>query len=168
MTYPPLSIALSRKLRRVPASHNGVMDYHPCAVVLRTGERLPCVYIVKESAYRQRWGPLPGESSGRREVCIDAVESVSESPYRLPAGLADELYRAGESGMGYYVFQVLFRNGVRQSYLTGSAVDFVDPPPGCLAADAVAVFPHAGRQDAHGRAMDYHWCLYGGIDKGRE
>ncbi len=162
MKYSPLPKALSRQLRRVTPSHNGSVEYRPCAVVLRTGESLPRVYIVEESAYLEHWRVLPGEDSGRRAVCIESVKSVSESPYRLPASLANEVYRSGESGMGYYVFQVLFRNGVRQSYLTGGAVDFIDSPPGCVVADAVAVFPHAGRQDAREQTMDYYWCLYGG------
>jgi hypothetical protein len=110
------------------------------------------------------WGVYPEDDRGKRSVSIKSVRRIVDSPKRLPAHLANELYRAGESGMGYTVFTVEFRNGARQAYVTGNAVDFIEPPPGLRASDAVAVRPHEGRQEAKAKSIDYHWCLYDGVE----
>ncbi len=66
--------------------------------------------------------------------------------------------------MGYTVFTVEFSNGARQAYEAGNAVDFIDPPTGLRASDAVSVRPREGRQEAKKRSIDYHWCLYDGVE----
>jgi hypothetical protein len=83
-----------------------------------------------------------------------------------PPGFANELYLAGESGMGYCVFTVVFstRFGLlhrkRQAYLTGGAVDFIDYPHGLAGKDVHEVLPHVGR-NAHPRnTPTYSWCIY--------
>jgi hypothetical protein len=40
-------------------------------------------------------------------VAIQDVTQIADSPVRLPAELANQLYAAGESGMGYVVFTVV-------------------------------------------------------------
>ena len=61
--------------------------------------------------------------------------------------------------MGYTVFTVVFATGLRQAYLTGNAVDFIDYPEGMDGRNVVSVLPNVGR--AHYReGPEYYWCLY--------
>lgn len=158
--YPPLSSELCEQLRRVPASHDGSMEYRPCAITLRSGVELPCVYVVDSKRYIQAWGVWPEDDRAKRSVPIGSVLKIEDSPNRLPAHLADELYRAGESGMGYTVFTVEFANGKQRAYLTGNAVDFIVPPHGVRASESLHVRPHDGRHEAKPCSLEYYWCLY--------
>jgi hypothetical protein len=60
--------------------------------------------------------------------------------------------------MGYYVFTLAFRNGARQAYLTGGAVDFVQYPEGLGKDDVVDVIPNTGRYE-HINGPEYYWYL---------
>jgi hypothetical protein len=120
------------------------------------------VYISEESTYIGRWGDDPS----RPMVDIRDVAVITESTERLPAPLADEVYAAGESGMGYRIFTVHLRDGGSIPFLTGNAVDFPDWPVNVDPLNAVGVEPHVGREffvePGHGRRDAlYLWCLYG-------
>jgi hypothetical protein len=158
--YAKLTPGLTAQLRRVPPSRDGRLEYHPCRVTLDDGRIVDCVYIVEAGAYLVKWGVWPEDDPGKRSVPIERVVTIEESPHRLPASLANRLYEAGESGMGYSLFTVEFRDGTEQAYVTGSAVDFIDPPPGLRASDAVRVLPHKGRDRGPREGPDYTWCLY--------
>jgi len=140
------------------------MAYKPCAVTLRDGTDLCCVYIVDSNSYIRVWGVFPEDDPGKRSISVDEITAIRDSPNRLPKALADSLYVAGESGMGYTIFTVEFSDGSRQAYVGGNAIDFIQPPPGLNAADARQVFPHQGRDEWPRRAIDYYWCLYEGVD----
>jgi hypothetical protein len=62
------------------------------------------------------------------------------------------------------MFTVEFKDGTRRQYLTGGAVDFIDPPSGLSASDAIRVYPHMGRPGAELRSIEYYWCLYDGLE----
>lgn len=160
--YPQLNAELVDQLRAVPPSQDGGLEYRPCAVTLDDGQEEMAVYVVPHAAYIRQWGVLPEDDPGKRNVPLARVRSIRDSPYRLPSRLANELYSAGESGMGYTVFTVEFANGFRRAYVTGNAVDFIDPPPGMHVHDACRVFPHQGREQAHQVAIQYAWCIYEG------
>lgn len=159
--YSKLPPHLAEQLRRVPPSHDGKLKYHPCRVTLDDGQVLDHVYIVEARAFIVKWGIWPEDDPGKRSVPIERVVSVEESPCRLPAALANKLYKAGESGMGYCAFTVEFKDGTRQAYVTGNAVDFIDAPAGLRASDAVRVDPHKGHNESPLHGPDYFWCLYG-------
>ena len=92
---------------------------------------------------------------------MEDVVEVQESPTRLPAKFANEIYRSGESGMGYTTFTVVFADGMRQACATGNAVDFIRYPSGKLPKDVVAVIPHEGRRDDTSvKSPEWYWCLY--------
>jgi len=74
-------------------------------------------------------------------VNVDDVISIFESPSRLPAAFANQVYAAGEFGMGYSVFTVIFKDESTQAYLTGNAVDFIDCPEGKRKRDIAKVLP---------------------------
>jgi hypothetical protein len=136
------------------------LRYYPCAVRLTNGETLACVYVVHDEPYLRMWGVYPENDRGKSWVCVQDVLEIVDSPYRLPARFATELYRHGESGMGYTIFTVVFSDGSRQAYGTGNAVDFVRYPEGKKAKDVVVVLPHEGRNAESARGPGYYWCLY--------
>src|SRR5262249_46823858 len=74
------------------------------------------------------------------------VRAIAGSPTRLPPDIAWRLYEAGESGMGYTVFTLVFADGWRQSYVCGNAVDWVIMPAGRTIADIRDVMPHKGNR----------------------
>jgi len=162
--YPPISRSLYAKLTAVAPSRDGEMEYRPCSVTLRDGTRLPCVYVVPVQPYMRYWGVPPEHDRGKYWIRIEDVDEVAESPLRLPAQFASHIYEGGESGMGYCVFRVVFRDNTSQAYLTGNAVDFIQLPDGQTMADIVRVERHAGRNDTRIKGgMEYFWCIYNGV-----
>src|SRR5262245_45256480 len=101
--YPPLPRELVEELHRVPSSWNGDMKYKPCAVTLADGTDLACVYVVYQKSYIRHCGIYPEDFPGTRSVSIAQVRQIRESPNRLPAALANSLYREGETGKDYRV-----------------------------------------------------------------
>jgi hypothetical protein len=160
--YPRLSPELAEQLARVPKSSDGYVEYAPCRVTLRSGEVIDRVFVVEQAAFRRVW-----RASLPNEVPIADVVSIEDCAVRLPAPLANELYKAGESGMGYVLFTVRLRDGSLRPFATGNVVDFPNWPPGVDPRDVLDVEPHAGRATfrdrppgPHERSADYSWCLY--------
>jgi hypothetical protein len=159
--YSQLPDNIQVLLSRIEPSHDGALFYYPVRAVLRTGEILEAVYIVPEKPYRKYWGVYPEDDRGKRWIRIEDAKDVEDSPTRLPARFADEIYRRGESGMGYTIFTVVFADGQKQACVTGNAVDFIRYPPGKSPNDVVAVLPHEGRRDdSLVKAPEWYWCLY--------
>ncbi len=163
--YPKLPPHLSEPLRSITPSIAGNLRYYPCCVRLNDGKELDRVYLVSEIPYLSNWGVYPSRDRGKFEVHISDIVSVADSPSRLPAPFANELYRAGESGMGYTVFTVVFKGMIpflnsRQAYLTGNAVDFIDYPWRKGPKDVVSVLPHVGRKSRYWNGPKYYWCLF--------
>ena len=118
-------------------------------------------YIVAEKPYVKYWGVYPENDRGKRWIRMEDIAEITESPTRLPAQFANEIYRNGESGMGYTIFTVVFADGVRQACATGNAVDFIHYPIGKGPKDVVAVIPHEGRRDdSLVKSPHWYWCLY--------
>jgi hypothetical protein len=167
MAYPPLSSSQAAELSEIATTTDGICTYYPCRVALASGEIIDRVYVVEEQSYLRAWGVEPSEDPAKRSVPIEQVVKIDSSPSRLPADLANELYHAGESGMGYVLFVVVFRDGSRLPFVTGNAVDFPQWPAGVDPRDAVSVLPHEGRAVFRDRAptrtersAEYAWCLY--------
>lgn len=158
-TSSALSATLAAQLALVPKSHHGHLEYAPCLVRLRSGEVLPRVNLVGAAAFSAWWGNDPKRSF----LDVAEIASIEESPFRMPAELADIVYEAGESGMGYCIFTVHFRDGRILPFLTGNAVDFPDWPSDIDPREAVAVDPHVGRDILGGTSTGsapFVWCLY--------
>lgn len=147
-------------LANLEPSKDGELAYFPCRVTLKDGTVFDTVYIEPEKPYLRFWGVYPEDDRDSRFVRIEDVENVEDSPVRLPARFASEIYRNGESGMGYTIFTVVFSDGSRQACVTGNAVDFVCYPNGKGPNDVVEVCPHEGRDDAPVSAPKWYWCLY--------
>ena len=164
---PSLPPELRHQLASIEPSDVEHSNYFPCAVTLRDGSRLECVYLIEQYRYIKLWGVYPGADPAKSEIRPDEVHAIAESASRLPARFANQLYAAGESGMGYHAFTVVFSDGSRQAYVTGGAVDFIDYPEGKAAPDVERVLPHSGRSDSPRNGKKYLWCLYSDQDTER-
>jgi hypothetical protein len=136
-------------------------------VTLRSGRTLERVYLVDAEQYIRYWGVWPEADPGKNSLSMGEVVEVDESPHRLPAALANRVYDAGESGMGFCVFTVVLRDGRKLPYLTGNAVDFPQLPAGVNTSDIADVMPHVpgssfSDREPHADERDaaYFWCLY--------
>ncbi|WP_156367742.1 hypothetical protein [Brevundimonas sp. Leaf363] len=135
--------------------------YRPCLVRLRDGSGLDCVYLVEAQLWFDRWGVWPEDDQGKRYLNLEDVAAIADSPSRLPATIANTLYAGGETGMGYTIFTVRFRDGSYVAVVTGNAVDFITYPPGQSKETVVNALPHIGRDDPkRTQAPPYYWCLY--------
>jgi hypothetical protein len=153
-----LSCEVLAQVRCIVPSRNHGVAYYPCRTRMRDGSVHERVYLVDADAYA-RWA-LPGQTVlNARDVAW-----VEESHQRLPAEFANSLYAAGESGMGYCLFTLRFRDGTEQRYLTGNVIDFLAYPQGYGPADVVHAEPH-GVRTAEGRVegLPYQWCPVSGL-----
>ena len=158
--YPVLPEDIRQALDNIVPSEDGSLRYFPCRVTLKDGSVFDAVYIVPELPYLRVWGIYPEDDQGKRSIQIEDVAKLEDSQARLPARFANELYKHGESGMGYTIFTLLFANGERQACFTGNAVDFICYPDGQGPNSVVAVLPHEGRDAKPVKGPDWYWCLY--------
>jgi hypothetical protein len=160
-TYPLLRPDLRAQWEAIAPSNDQNLEYRPCSTMLKSGDVIPCVYVVDAQAYITTWGVWPEDDPGKQCVRVEDVVSIMESPFRLPAVFANELYRVGESGMGYCAFTIVFSDGAEVPYVSGNALDFVSLPNGKTMGDIVRVLPHKGRDRHPLRGLKYQWCLFG-------
>jgi hypothetical protein len=161
LTYSPLLVHVREALKGIEPSRDGELAYYPCRAVLKSGQACDTVYIVPEEPYVKQWGVYPENDSGKRWIRMEDIAEVMESPIRLPAQFANEIYRYGMLERGYTIFTVVFADGVRQAYASGNAVDFICYPIGYGPKDVVAVIPHEGRKDTSlVKSPQWYWCLY--------
>jgi hypothetical protein len=159
--YPGISADVLQMLERIEPSVEGPdLRYYPCAATLKSGTVMECVYLCEPTPWFALWGVWPEDDPGKQSISVEDIAELRESTYRLPARFANRLYRAGESGMGYTIFVVEFRDGTRAAYGTGNAVDFITYPPGQSAATVVKVLPHEGRMEQKLSTPDFTWCLF--------
>ena len=164
---------LRAQLEKIEPSNIDGAQLRPCRVILKDGSALDRVYVVDSETYRKLSGSGPGECGKRNEfVSITQIARIEDSPQRVPSGLATKMYRAGESGMGYYVFTLVLRDGRRLPYVTSGLADFVNFPLGVSSSMVKDLLPHEGKeqlQDAQHhwknneectRGSRFLWCLY--------
>ena len=158
---PKLPPSLRIQLAKIEPSTEGAVKYFPCDVVLKTGERVDCVYLISLTDYVKLWRFYPDRGRDKGFVDVEDIASVADSRFRLPAKFANILHACGESGMGYLIFTVDFRTGFQQAYVTGDfGDDFVTYPDGLGKEDVLSVSPHSGRDIAHISGHTYSWCVF--------
>lgn len=140
---------------------------YPCEIVADDGSVHPRVYVMEAEAYIREWGVWPWKDRGKGWLPPQRVRSIRSSPERLPPRFANELMKAGESGMGYCAFAVKLRDGRVLHYVTGNAVDFPRWPEGVRPEDVDSVRAHARLAEHRDRGpteeescADYLWCVY--------
>lgn len=156
-----LSPALMLQLSSVEPSANFGRKFYPCAVRLKDGGALNRVCLADAETFwffTRRHAP-PSEVPGIRWISAAAIESIQESPYRLPARFANVLYGRGETGMGYFIFTVVFSFWLKRTYLAEGFVDFIDYPPGRGPSDVREVIPHTSKR-AFKAVPAFHWCVF--------
>ena len=116
-----VSADLYRQIQKILPSGDGRQEsYRPARVVLRDGKQLDYVCMIEASSYIQTWGVWPEDDSGKEQVSFDDIVSIEESSSRLPPAIANKLYKAGESGMGYCIFTLVFDDGTEQVCTSGN------------------------------------------------
>ena len=162
--------AILRKLADVePCRHaDGEIMYYPCRVVLLDGVSLDPVAVVVDPAdasddlakfsdagkeLRDTLASIVGPASAEQAVpklpaldsCFvspEEVADIAESPLRLPARFVEAIHAAGEFGMGLYVAQLVFRDGLACYYaFIHGVADFLDYPEGKSGENVVNVIP---------------------------
>jgi len=136
------------------------MEYRPCRLKLKNGEIIDRVYVSEVESYMKVWGVMPDQDAGKQYALIEEVESIQEYPKRMPVKLANKLYEAGESGMGYLLYKIEFDNGQTIDVATGNAVDFPPIPDGLTKENIKEVYPHQGSRENPTHSPSYTWCLY--------
>ena len=162
MQVEEISESLKQQLLGVKPSRFWAMEYRPCQVKLQNGEIIDRVYVAEVDTYMEIWGVLPDEDTGKKYIVIEEVAEILESPTRMPVALANKLYEAGESGMGYCLYQMKLDNGQMIDVLSGNAVDFPPIPNGLTTQNIKEVFPHQGSRKNYTDSPDYTWCLFKG------
>jgi hypothetical protein len=160
MIITQISESQKEQLLKVPPSYDGIMDYRPCQVTLSNGEIFDNVYVQEEQSYLKAWGVLPDADQGKRYLLIEEVIQIIESPNRLQQSLANKLYAAGETGMGYCLYKLVLDNGQTIDVCTGNAVDFVPLPQGLTTKNIKDVLPNQASRKVFVNAPDYYWCLF--------
>lgn len=164
MAYPKLTRRQMNQLSKVEKSNDGpwpyACPYAPCQVTVASGELIDRVYVIDAGSYMSLWGIDPNDDPAKQAISITDVVAIESSPTRLPRQFANEIYRAGESGMGYTVFTVVTAAGNEVPFLGGNAIDFPAWPAGVGPNDIQRVLPHVGRDRRTEPIADYFWCLY--------
>jgi hypothetical protein len=101
--YSPLPKKLRDMLDRIEPSDPGEFPYFPCLATLFDGRTIDHVYVQPELPYLRDWGVFPEDDRAKFSIAIDDVAILESSPTRLPARFATEIYKQGESGMGYQI-----------------------------------------------------------------
>lgn len=162
---PPLTANQRAQLDLVMSPPHGAFDQRACQVTLASGVVLDRVYIASVGDFIENWG----WDAGREYVSIADVTRIAPSPLALAPDIAGKIYAAGESGMGYFIYTLVMRDGSRMPFVTGDAVDFPNWPVGVVPGDVVDVLPGEGRAAFAGRrpgpsesSAPFAWCLYSG------
>lgn len=150
------------QLLEVTPSKDWTMEYRPCQVTLKNGDTLDNVYVQEEQSYLKTWGVMPDADAGKRYVLIEDVTEIKESPNRLRPDLANKIYDAGESGMGYCLYKMVLDNGQTVDVCTGNAVDFAPLPAGYTTKNIKDVLPHQASRKNFVNGPEYYWCLFKG------
>jgi hypothetical protein len=161
LARPKLPSLIKQQLAAIEPSIEGAIKRFPCDVQLKTGEQIECVYFISLKDFVERFRFYPDRGRDKGFIDLEEISSISDSRFRLPAKFANILNAHGESGMGYLLFTVVFRSGLRQVYLSGDAGgDFLKYPQGLSKEDVVDVWPDAGRGVEYATGPKHSWCVF--------
>jgi hypothetical protein len=105
--YSLLPRHIQEGLQAIEPTHDGDLTYFPCSATLTSGDVLDTVYFMPERPVMKLWEGYLQSDGAKLLVRVENVAEVRDSPTRIPARFANELYKQGESGMGYTIFTVL-------------------------------------------------------------
>ena len=113
------------QVSRIPTTTYGGLTHCPCSATLLDGQHVDCVCLADAAPYIKCWGIWPDQDKGKLEIRLQDVARIDPCHFALPANHAQRLNDAGESGMGYMLFEIEYRDGSRTAHLSGCVVDFV-------------------------------------------
>lgn len=146
-----------------PLSHRATASWciDPAVSKLKAGNSSIACTSLRRLVGTNIGGVWPLDDPCKSSFSIARVKRIFSSPSRLPALLANKLYRGGETSMGGTSFALILRDGRRIPVLTGNAVDFPEYPPEVKPSDIVDVI-HGYNEISASRigTADYCWCLY--------
>src|SRR4051812_38281125 len=93
--FPKLPDKLREDLSTITPSADRELTYWQCAARLKDGTVLDCVYVVHKVPYIKLWGVYPQQDREKSYISVPDVDGLADSPTRLPARFANELYRSG-------------------------------------------------------------------------
>lgn len=160
-SYPSLSEGQKRMLEGVPSVQDMGLNLWPCQVRLKDGSVYPRVYLAEAKEYQDAWIVWPDQDPDKQDLDIRDVSLIEPSPFRLPEKYARSLYSEGESGMGFFVYKVVFDDGEELILVSGNLVDFIPYPEGKSAVDIVSVekLDRSFASEAVS-SPDHYWCLF--------
>ena len=160
LEYPLITKPLAAELKLIEPSIRKHVKLYPCLATLTDGRQLDGVYMIAASDFLKM-----DEPESRTVLPLGRIAHIEESPTRLPAKLANKIYRSGESAMGYYLFTLVFNDGAQLPCRTSDSVDFIDLPRSFAERKIVNVLPHVGQKvvpsgkpQGHGAAAV--WCPF--------
>ena len=117
------------------------------------------MYFLEENDFLKLWGKTPETDFEHKHVAVGDISAIEESRFRLPAKFANEVYRAGESGMGWFDFTLVFTRWCWRNYMVGSFIDFLEYPLWFGPKDVRAVVLYRRKLKDRG-ALDTYWCVF--------
>lgn len=113
LRYPPLPPHLKTELSKIESTHDGIMEYFPCLVVLENVEQHDYVYIVEAKSYIRFWGVWPDDDPAKRAIRIDDVaDSVQSLAATGQLGTTDVCARRVANGL-LHLYASLWRRHAR-------------------------------------------------------
>jgi hypothetical protein len=154
-----LNPALQRQLDRIePSRFAPDALLYPRAARLKDGTIRSCVYFVEPATLKRLFlHDEPEAMPGLLWFSVDQVASIEESPARLPAVFANEIYRSG-SRFGYHDFALTFSWWYRRDYAVGF-VDFLEYPLFWGPADVKRVLLYRGKGKPR-PVLQTYWCVF--------
>ena len=156
---------LLKQLKNIIPSNNRTIAYYPSQIKLRNGDIIDRVYIIDFKDYMKLKNNILPEDDNA--IDIKNVINIQESPLRLPVQLANKMYKAGESGMGYCIFTLVLKGGKTLPYMMGNMIDFPNLPKEILPLFITDIIPHIGREcfsektdDPYKKSAKYYWCIF--------
>jgi hypothetical protein len=159
---PTEPTSLLRQLETIePSDFEPGTQLYPCSARMKDGTVEERAYFVAAETAVRLFGPAGIDAVSRSlRLPIDRVVSVAESPARLPAKFANQIYRAGETHYGCYLFTLVFSRWRRSRYMVGGFVDFLFYPSGRGPSDIQkAVLGNGARRAT--AVPKFKWCVYG-------
>ena len=158
--FPLITKPLAAELKAIEPSIHKQAKLYPCLATLTDGRQLDGVYMIDATTFLKLDDP-----NSRTVLPLSRVAHIEESPTRLPAKLANKIYRSGESAMGYYLFTLVFEDGSHLPCRTSDSVDFVDLPRSFAGRKIVNVLPHVGQKVVPQGGLQGHgassvWCPF--------
>jgi hypothetical protein len=158
---PTLDSAVREELGKIePSTFRPGTLLYPCAARLKDGRAIKCVYFANAATFKglflyERPEAMPGINS----ISPDSVSAIETSPFRLPRGFADEIYRASDAGWGSRDFTLVFSWWCRRDYFIGGFVDFLYYPLGRGPSDVKDVLLYRRKRRAR-QVPETFWCVY--------